>query len=472
MEGLSRFPWPSRYGAPMANDGAFFVQRYAKDPIRYVREALGVKEIETWQLQALEAIAQGEERIAVGSGHGVGKSALISWVIHWWNAVHPDPQTVVTANTETQLTSKTWRELGIWNSRAINSQWFEHTATKFYLKDAPKTWFASAIPWTKHRSEAFAGTHAKHVLYAFDEASAIEDIIWEVSEGAMTGAHHLWLVFGNRTRNTGRFAECWGKFKHRWKTFQVDSRDVSFTDKAQIQKWIEDYGEDSDFVRVRVKGEAPRSGTFQFISMEDVDKCMERKEEASPMLALVMGVDLARSGACQNVFTFRQGRHVEPQVKFREPDSMQTVSRIVAAIQERNPDAVFLDGGGLGGPIIDRVRQLCNPAIIFEVNGGDPALDKTKWHNKRAEMWGLLREATREGLELPPDQELKDDLIGPEYKFDAKQRVQLERKEDMLERGLASPDCGDSLALTFAQPVLRERVEEPEFVHVSSGWAG
>ena len=450
-------------------DGQVFVKRFAKKPIRYVREVLGVELIEPWQIDVLKEIEtqvaadDWNIRIAIGSGHGVGKSALIGWIIHWFNAVHPDPQTIATANTETQLNTKTWRELGIWNERAVNKDWFEHTATKFYLKAAPKTWFASAIPWTKNRSEAFAGTHARYVLVVYDEASAIEDIIWEVTEGAMTGSHTLWIVCGNLTRATGRFRECFGKFKHRWKTFNVDSRSVSFTNKAQIQKWIDDYGEDSDFVRVRVKGQIPRSGTFQFISSEDVEKCMAMKRPASDMLALIMGVDLARSGACQNVITYRQGRHVEPQIKFREPDSMQTVSRIVHAIRERNPDAVFLDGGGLGGPIIDRVKQLVGSELIFEVQSGHVPNDKTRYFNKRAEMWGDLRQAIHEGMELPNDQELKDDLIGPEYFFSAKQQIQLERKEDMLERGLASPDCGDSLALTFAQPVLKEHEEEEDF---------
>lgn len=449
-------------------DGAFFVARYLKDPERYVREVLGVKTIEPWQSKVLKAIAEGERRIAVGSGHGVGKSALLSWIIHWFNAVHDDPQTVVTANTESQLSTKTWRELGIWHERAINKDWFEHTATRFYLKSAPKTWFASAIPWTENRSEAFAGTHAKHVLYVFDEASAIADIIWEVSEGAMTSEGSLWLVFGNPTRNTGRFRECWGKFKHRWKTFQVDSREVSFTDKAQIQKWMDDYGEDSDFFRVRVKGQFPSAGTFQFIALSDVEACMAKKEEVSPLLAKIMGIDLARSGACQNVITYRQGRKVYPQVKFRESDTTVTVNRIVNAIQEEQPDAVFIDGGGLGGPIIDSVRALCNSqdrAKIFEINGGHEATDKIRYRNKRAEMWGLTREFVRNGGELPNDQELRDDLIGPEYFFDSKQRVQLESKEDMQGRGLASPDCADSLTLTFAHPVLKDRVDDSEPVH-------
>ena len=70
--------------------------------------------------------------------------------------------------------------------------------------------------------------------------------------------------FGNSTRNSGRFRERFGRFRHRWACVQIDSRTVEGTNKEQIAKWIEDYGEDSDFVRVRVRGVFPCAGSMQF----------------------------------------------------------------------------------------------------------------------------------------------------------------------------------------------------------------
>lgn len=453
------------------SDGAFFAKRYSSDPARFVHEVLGVGTIEPWQLDCLEA-AIDHKRVAVASGHGVGKTALTSWLILWFMSTRPDPQVDVTANTKTQLDSKTWRELALWRSRALNADWFDMSATKLFLKAAPETWFCSALAWTEHRSEAFAGTHAKHVLRIMDEASGIADIIWDVSEGAMTTEGARWFAFGNPTKNTGRFAECWGKFKHRWKTFQVDSREVSITDKKQIQDWIDDYGEDSDFVRVRVRGLFPRAGSNQFIGSDVVDSCLKYKaSEGNDVLARIFGVDVARFGDDQSVVCIRQGRKVEQLKKWRGLDGMQLASRVVELYEEHQPNMVFVDGGGMGGPIVDRLRQLLPSGRVTEVNFGERPSDTIKYANKRAEMWGEMRDALRAGVELPDDNELCDELTAVEYGFTPKQQILLEKKDDMKKRGLSSPDCADALALTYAHKVLKECVEVPEIEPLTSCWA-
>ena len=167
-----------------AEDARYIVENYFNDPVGYVRDVLKA-EPDEWQADALNVVA-GNQRLAVASGHGIGKTCFIAWLIHWYMATRPDPQIVVTANTKNQLDSKTWRELAKWNKLALNGAWFEHSATKFSLKDSPDTWFTAAIPWTEHNSEAFAGTHEEHVLVLFDEASNIPKTIWDVVEGAMT----------------------------------------------------------------------------------------------------------------------------------------------------------------------------------------------------------------------------------------------------------------------------------------------
>jgi len=449
----------------IVNDGQFFIERYAKDAVRFVKEVLGVTNIEAWQEKVLIDISNQEPRVAVGSGHGVGKTALTSWIILWFISTRPHPAIVVTANTESQLKAKTWRELAKWHKRAKNADWFEYTATKFFLKDDPQTWFASAIPWTENRSEAFAGTHEDHVLYLFDEASAIADIIWEVSEGAMTSQKadkdsklpkgSMWLAFGNMTKNTGRFAECWGKFKHRWKTYSVDSREVSITDKEQIAEWIADYGDDSDFVRIRVKGQLPRSGTYQFISRELVENCQKYKAEAWQAFPVVFGCDIARFGDDENVICIRQGRKVHKFITWRGVDTMQTASRIVEQYSEWKPELMFIDGDGVGAGVVDRVKQLVPTNKVYEVNGGRTADNSLIYFNKRAEMWGLLRDAMKATIEIPNDQALADQLISPEYFFDNKNRIQLEKKETMKQRGLSSPDWGDALAMSYAKTVTK-----------------
>ena len=225
-------------------------------------------------------------QIAVSSGHGIGKSALIGMVIHWAMSTCEDCKIVGTANTGTQLATKTVPEVSKWFRMAINSHWWDVKATSITVREEEhkRMWRTDWIPWSENNTEAFAGLHnkGKRIVLIFDEASAIADDIWKVAEGALTDEETeiIWLAFGNPTQNTGRFRECFGKLQHRWKTFQIDSRTVEGTNKAQIEKWIADYGEDSDFVRVRVRGEFPRAGSNQFIPGDIVSECRKYKAES------------------------------------------------------------------------------------------------------------------------------------------------------------------------------------------------
>src|SRR5262245_16013866 len=262
---------------------------------------------EAWQKEILDGIKNGlldinkAIQMAVASGHGVGKTALVSWIILWAIATKPDTRGVITANTETQLKTKTWAELGKWFHMFIAKDFFSFTATAIFAKDTAheKTWRVDMVPWSERNTEAFAGLHNKgrRILVVFDEASAIPDIIWETTEGALTDSDTeiLWCVFGNPTRTTGRFRECVPGKRHarEWKTKQVDSREVSITNKRQIQSWIDAYGEDSDFVRIRVRGVFPRTGEMEFISSEDAERAATTDEASSqPNDPLVIGVDV------------------------------------------------------------------------------------------------------------------------------------------------------------------------------------
>jgi hypothetical protein len=448
-------------------DGEFFVKEYFDNPALYCREVLCYQP-DDWQTEALQAIVD-NQRIAVASGHGIGKTRLTASLIHWFIATRPNPQIVVTANTQTQLNTKTWRELKKINQQAVNKHWFDSSATKFWMLGFSDTWFAAAIPWVEHRAESFAGTHEQHVLYLFDEASAIPDVIWDVSEGAMTTKGAKWAAFGNPTRNTGRFAECWGKFKHRWKTFQIDSRTAKMADKQQLQQWVDDYGEDSDFVRVRVRGLFPRAGSNQFIPCDSVDACKRYKAEGHESHAIIFGVDVARFGEDQNVLCIRQGRKVSPLIKWRGIDTMQTAGRICELYRNLSPDMIFIDGGGVGGGVVDRVKQLIPSNKVTEVNNSHSAHNGNKYFNKRAEMWGDMKDSIVAGMELPDDNELTEELTAVEYGFSSGMQIQLERKEDMKKRGLSSPDCADALSLTFAEMVIKNRpIKKLEYANMYS----
>lgn len=454
------------------------------DPLLFVERAFPWMEAGTelveqsgpddWQREVLEQVRDGlltidkAIQIAVASGHGVGKSALVSWLILWAVSTFEDTKIIVTANTEMQLRTKTWPELARWYRLFIAKHWFVMTATSLYAADVAheRTWRVDAIPWSESRTESFAGLHnqGKRICLFFDEASAIPDIIWQTAEGALTDSDTqiIWCCFGNPTRNSGRFRECFGRLRHRWRTYQVDGRTARITNKAQIQQWLEDYSEDSDFFRVRVRGVFPRAGSMQFIPGDLVEAATKREPVATLYDPIVLGVDVARFGDDSTVLVPRRGRDAasEDWVKLRGADTMKTAGKIAEMHQKFRFDAIFVDGGGVGGGVVDRLRMLKLPVIEVQFGGeADRTSDTNEgavaYLNKRAEMWGVMRDWLRGGA-IPDDPEIVADLTGVEYGYamlKGRDAIQLEKKADMKKRGLGSPDTADALALTFAYPV-------------------
>lgn len=467
---------PGNVEAALALD----IGRFVHDPLGFVlyafpwgrgelREATGPR---AWQHEFLERVGQklrdGELvgsaeviREATASGHGIGKSALVAWLILWAMSTFEDTRGVVTANTEMQLKTKTWAELAKWHRMSINRHWFVFTATALYSadQDHEKTWRIDMIAWSESNTEAFAGLHniGRRVLLIFDEASAIPDAIWEVAEGALTDqdTEIFWFVFGNPTRNSGRFRACFGKFHHRWHTQQIDSRSIEGTNRAQIDEWIEDYGEDSDFVRVRVRGLFPRASSLQFIPSDLVAEAMKREARCNLGDPLIMTLDIARGGDDNNVFRFRRGLDARsiPPVKIpgsETRDSMRLVSKAIQLIQDHKPDAFFFDGTGVGGPVGDRIRQLGYNVHEVQFGGSSP---DPRYANMAAYIWGRMREWLQNGGAIDADPVLEADLTSREYSHNKRDQIILESKEQLKKRDLSSPDDGDALAMSFAYPV-------------------
>lgn len=411
-------------------------------------------------------------REAIASGHGIGKSALVAWLVGWIMATRPGANGVVTANTGEQLSAKTWAEIAKWNRRSIVGHWFDITsgrgAMKMVHREAPESWKVVAQTCREENSEAFAGLHAANStpFYIFDEASAVPDKIWEVAEGGLTDGEPMFFAFGNPTRNTGAFFEAFGAKRHRWKTRQIDSRSVQITNKALIQSWVEDEGEDSDFVRVRVRGVFPRASVLQFIPRDLADEAANRPlpERSGLRHTALVGVDVARFGGAQSVIRTRMGRDARtwPPKRFRGLDTMQLAAQVGEHINDLKRLGlrrvlVFADGGGVGGGVVDRLSQLGHDVI--EVLFGGKADNPRDFENKAAEMWHRGREWLKVGC-IDNDEQLLSDMTGREYGYSKDDKLVLERKEAMVARGLASPDDADALFLTFAHPAM-EVVDAP-----------
>lgn len=462
------------------------VLRYQHDPLGYVRcmypwgepgtDLAGHPGPRAWQAELLGVIGKHLSdpatrckplRIAVSSGHGIGKSAFISMLTQWAQSTMPDARTVITANTDNQLRTKTWPEVSKWFRLAFNAAWWKPTATSVHSadSDAEKSWRADATPWSENNTEAFAGLHneGKRIVLIMDEASAIADAVWTVAEGALTDENTeiIWVAFGNPTRNTGRFRECFRRFRHLWVTRQIDSRTVEGTNKEYLDELVATYGEDSDVVKVRVRGVFPAMSAKQFISTTDVDAALGRvlRPEQYNFAPKILTVDPAWEGDDELVIGLRQGLAFQILRTIAKNDNDMQIASLVAQLEdEHQADAVFIDGG-YGTGIISAGRTLQRNWQIVWFGGASSA---EGYLNKRAQMWGDLKAWLKAGGAIPNDQVLYQDLIGPETLPRLDGKIQLESKKAMKDRGLPSPGRGDALALSFAYPVAKRSVHDHE----------
>jgi len=422
-------------------------------------------------------------RVAVSSGHGVGKSALAAWLVDWIMSTRPNAQGTITANTFTQLSTKTWAQVKKWTALCATRHWFEINDERMYHKLAKDTWFCTPQSCKEENSEAFAGQHAatSTSFYIFDEDSGVPDIIHEVSEGGLTDGEPMIFRFGNCTRSWGDFHRiCFGTGRDRWHPIVVDARQSALTNKTQIDEWEKDYGEDSDFFRVRVKGLPPRASELQFIDLDRVLQAQKRPDiEPFEDEALVAGVDVSDGGLAWNVVRFRCGLDARSIPPIRIPGEAVRGDRsaflakladvLTGTFNGRKVSMMFVDSA-FGAPYVERLKTMGH-RNVEEVRFGAPALDD-QFDNMRAYMWGRLKDWLLRGTLDPKDMILETDLTGPGYKMTRQDRIVLESKAEMAKRGVASPDDGDGLALTFAAPVRTKKAAKQRILEEYMGETG
>lgn len=439
-----------------------------------------------WQRDVLTAIAthiksnKGQLdpkalRDATASGRGIGKSALVAWLIMWMLSTRIGSTVLVSANTESQLTSVTWGELSKWSAMIINAHWWEISATRLEpakwikdiverdLKKGTRYWRAEGKLWSEEKPDGYAGPHNYDgMMLIFDEASGIPACIWDVGAGYFTEkiADRYWMAFSNPRRNKGYFFECFNAKREFWQTRQIDARTVEDTDKEIYDQIIAEHGEESNQAKIEVYGQFPDEEEDQFISPALVDAAVKRPRYEDESAPIVLGIDPARSGADATVIVVRRGRDLIHLKRHSNKDTMEVVGLVIEALEQFKPTLAVIDEGGLGYGILDRLNE--QRYKVRGVNFGWKAKNPIAWGNKRAEMWGDMREWLRTAS-ITADRQLKADLTGPAQKPDSSGTIYLEGKKEMKSRGLASPDAADALAVTFAFPVAhRQSSFKPE----------
>lgn len=466
---------------------AYEVAKYYADPLGFVLMAYpwGVKGgpleqypgPDVWQADFLKRLGQhvrerkfnGKDpvlpiRMSRASGHGIGKSTIVAWIVDWIMSTRGGARGTITANTFPQLRTKTWPAIVTWTQRCITSRWFVTTdGGRMYRRGHPNDWACHAQTCKIENSESFAGQQAAEStsFFIFDEASGVHDKIWEVAEGGLSSGEPMLFAFGNPTRNTGQFYRAnFGSDRDlgTWDAGSIDSRECSFPNHALHEQWIEKYGIDSDYVRVRVRGLPPSASELQYIDADRVFGAQKRQVETLHDEPLIAGFDVSGGGEAWNVIRFRRGRDARsiPPVRISGQTGRDREVLITRAAEVMRQEyagqkvrVMFVDSA-FGSPIVERLHVLGFRNVI-EVNFGGHSPDIHQ-ENQRAYMWTQMKDWLPKGA-IDSSDVLEIGLTGPGYHLNKSNKLVLESKEDMAARGEASPDDADALALTWAQPV-------------------
>lgn len=436
------------------------------------------EDVRQWQYEVMDAVAlhlsNDETRhtplfLAVASGHGIGKSACIGMLSTWALSCYDRPRILITANTENQLRTKTSPEVGQWVRTSIFGEDFDIDTLSIRSKIDGDQHRLDLTPWSESNTEAFQGLHAKGrlVMVIFDEASGIPPKIWEVVYGALTDANTvlIFIAFGNPTQAVGDFRDCFdGPLANRWKTWQIDSRDVEGTNREALQAIIDLYGEDSDQARYRVRGLFPRSSDRAMVPEFLIDEARQRhyRKDQYDFAPVIISCDPAWTGEDELVIAKRQGLRFDIlHTRGKNTNDMEIGALLANLEITHDADAVFIDQGW-GQGIYSYGKSIGRDWRLIPFGG---AASVPGFKNKRAEMYAGVVEWLREGGALDPkDDKLRRDLAGIETKPTPDGSILLLSKEEMKKAGRKSPDRADALALTFAEPVSKRHMPIRELV--------
>ncbi len=450
----------------------YFLARFAPASALFFEEVLHIDPLK-WQRQACAWYDARERRIAVKSGHGVGKGWLIAGLaVHHMLTRFPQ-KTVITAPSAGQLYDAAWNDIKIFISRLpkLLSDMIEVKSDRIEMKDAVNESFMSAKTSRADTPEALQGVRSEgSTLLLCDEASGIPDAVFEASTGSMSHPNVTMLLTGNPIRVSGMFYDVFHRLAAQWKTLTVSCLDVPHISEDYITDCRIKYGEDSARYAYRVLGEFPAAEEDTVIGHEVVEMARFRDVLPPPTAPVVWGLDCARTGADRSALAKRQQNVLLESVKtYRIPDTMTLTGRIIAEFKSTpsnmRPAEICVDVIGIGAGVVDRLRELSHElpgCAIRGVNVSEsPAMqtpDGRQYLNLRAQLWFTMADwFTARDCKIPAnDETLISELVAPRYEYTSNGKIKIESKDDMKrKRGLPSPDAADAFMLTFASTPSR-----------------
>ena len=438
---------------------------YRDRPVEFVKDVIGATPDDI-QAEILNSVAV-NQLTSVRSGHGIGKSALQSWLILWFLCTRPFPKIPCTAPTKHQLHDILWAEVSKWLNPTLKTE-IEWTQEKLYMKAHPENWFA--VPRTATLPDALQGFHAEHLLFIIDEASGVKDEVFEPVLGSLSTKDAKLIMCGNPTQLSGFFFDSHNKNRGIYTTFKVSGENSQRVSKDYIQMIIDMYGIDSDVYRVRVAGEFPKSLPDSFIQLDWAENCSKRETSDIVEDRIDIGVDVARYGDDQTIICplFDKKRQQKP-IELNQNDTMQVNGIIVQLVEQLRvkyigkPIHIKIDCDGLGVGVYDRLKEIKNNrewsnVKIYEchfggLGGKNKESEPIEYANSTGKMWGLLRDKLKNSdIELFYNDKQISQITNRKYRINSDGKIELERKEEMKKRGLTSPDYGDALALSLYEP--------------------
>lgn len=454
---------------------------YAEHPVEFVEDVIGVQPDQD-QAAILRSVGI-NQLTTVRSGHGVGKSAVEAWVVIWFMCTRPFPKIACTAPTQHQLYDILWAEVSKWlrNNPALAGE-LVWTKEKVYMSGYPEEWFAVAR--TASKPDALQGFHADDLLYIIDEASGVDDAIFEPVLGALSTPGARLLMCGNPTQLEGFFYDSHNKNRASYATFHIDGRKSSRVSQEFVQTIINMYGEDSDVFRVRVAGDFPLQEDDIFIPLSLVERSiMTEKAEGKAPTLIHIACDVARFGDDKTVIGYKVDERATLHQKRRGQDTMKTADEIILLGEQLirryrwdTPIPVKVDDGGVGGGVVDRLRQIKRNdperfwwLEVYPVKFGERIKHKY-YYDSTTYMMAVVKkllsphdeetgQAKPVELILPNDDDLVAQLSGRKYAVTENSKVKIESKKDMKKRGRPSPDEADCVLLLClpVQPPKRQK---------------
>lgn len=422
----------------------------------FVRHVLKA-EPNPWQAEGLDLISK-YDRLAIRAGHDVGKTAFEAWVSIWFILTRVPAIIPITANSKDQLRDVTWAETQRWCRKLPDDlrERLEIGQERIMLKDAPDQAYMVARTASKDKPEALQGFHSPNLLYVIEEASGIDDIVFEVARGALASKGAKVVMCGNPTRRSGYFYNAFNANREHWTCMHVPWRaDNPWTNPKYGADVADEYGEQSNVYRVRVLGEFPISEDDAVVPLELVEAAVNRDVVMKDNHSMIWGVDVGRGGDPSAILK-RQGNHIVGNpIVIKSPNTMTVVGRILREWREtpihKRPASINVDVIGIGAGVLDRLQELGLPAFAVNVGETISLNDPTRFGRLRDELWWAVRDwFDAKDCRIPDDPLLISEITAPTYKELSSGKISVESKDDMKGRGIKSPNCADALCLTFA----------------------